>query len=146
MSTSVHKPLVLIADDETHILHVLTLKLGRAGYELLTAEDGRQALDIARKHPVNLVITDHQMPLLNGIELARELAADAMTADVPVLLLTARGYNIAPQQLIGTRIAAMLSKPFSPTELTDTVEQLLSDAQAMRGVPPADLTIESSEP
>jgi DNA-binding response OmpR family regulator len=127
----VRKPLLLIADDETHILHVLTLKLGRAGFEILTAEDGQTALELALRHPVDLVITDHQMPLLSGLELARKLADDSRTAGVPVLLLTARGYNIAAQRLAGTRIAAMLSKPFSPTELTATVEQLLSGSQAL---------------
>lgn len=143
MSTPTRRPLVLIADDETHILHVLSLKLGRADCDLLTAEDGRQALDLARRHPVDLVITDHQMPLLSGIDLARALAEEPATAHVPVLLLTARGYNIPRQRLEGTRVVAMLSKPFSPTELTDTVRQLLHGSPAAGGASPAEPMLES---
>jgi two-component system, OmpR family, alkaline phosphatase synthesis response regulator PhoP len=143
MSRCNRKPLILVADDETHILHVLTLKLGQAGCDVLTAEDGRQALQLAQEHPVDLIISDHQMPWLNGIDLARELAADGRTAHVPVLMLTARGYNIAPRHLAGTRIVAMLSKPFSPAELADTVRRLLADPQATTDAPARDDVIES---
>lgn len=133
-----HKPLVLVADDETHILHVLSLKLTQAGCEVLTVEDGQAALRLARQHDIDLLITDHQMPLLSGIELARRLAADPATSFIPVMLLTARGYNIRPRRLEGTRIAHILTKPFSPTDLIDNVKRLIHDG-VRNTAPPTDI-------
>lgn len=139
-----HKPLILVADDESHVLHVVSLKLAQAGCDVLTAENGREALEAAQQHDINLLITDHQMPLLSGIELARRLAADDATSHIPVMLLTARGYTLRSKQLTGTRIAHVLTKPFSPTDLIDHVKRLIVEAtnganpQTVAAWPPED--------
>ena len=64
------KPLILVVDDETHILHVVGLKLSNAGYEIITAEDGEEGLEVAVEQTPDLVITDFQMPFMTGLELS----------------------------------------------------------------------------
>jgi len=116
---------ILIVDDESHILHVLSLKLGKAGYEVLTAVDGEEGLHMARESKPDLVITDIQMPYMTGLELSQELAGDEATADIPVLILTARGYALSSEDLETSNIREVLSKPFSPRLLIELVSSTL---------------------
>lgn len=116
---------ILVADDESHILHVVSLKLRNAGYRVLTARDGQEALEMATHEQPNLLITDYHMPQLSGIELCQRLKADPATASIPSIMLTARGYNLEPADTQNSGICRMLSKPFSPRELLATVEEIL---------------------
>jgi two-component system, OmpR family, alkaline phosphatase synthesis response regulator PhoP len=122
------KPLILIADDESHILHVVHLKLTNAGYDVVTAGDGEEALELALDRLPDLVITDYQMPHLNGLDLCRRLKSEAKTALVPALMLTARGASLSDDEVRGTNIAGVLSKPFSPREILVRVRELLGAA------------------
>ena len=120
---------ILVVDDESHILHVLSLKLGKAGYEVLTAVDGEEGLHMARETKPDLVITDIQMPYMTGLELSRELACDEITAAIPVLILTARGYALSIEDLETSNIREVLSKPFSPRSLIELVSSTLASAE-----------------
>lgn len=115
---------ILVCDDEPHILHVVATKLRNAGYEVITAEDGRQALDTARVTKPDVIVTDCQMPLLSGLELCAQLRADPATADIPAIMLTARGFDLGAQELQGTNIREVLPKPFSPRDLLAKVQSL----------------------
>ena len=117
---------ILVIDDESHILHVLSLKFGKAGYEVLTAVDGEEGLHMARDCRPDLVITDIQMPYMTGIELSRELAADEGTASIPVIILTARGYALSSEDLQARNVCEVLSKPFSPRSLIELVSNTLA--------------------
>lgn len=119
------KPLILAADDEAHILHVLTLKLTNAGYQVITAEDGEEALNMALQQKPDLLITDFQMPYMNGLELCQKMRADERTKDIAALMLTARGFSLSPEDLEQTNIAGVLSKPFSPREVLARVQELI---------------------
>jgi CheY-like chemotaxis protein len=121
---------ILVADDETHILNVVSLKLRNAGYRVVTARDGREALDLALQEHPDLVITDYHMPELSGIELCRALRANPLTAHVPAVMLTARGYQLETADTESSGIRALISKPFSPRQLLTTVEELLGGAEA----------------
>lgn len=123
------KPLVLVADDEAHILHVVSLKLRNAGYEVLTAHDGEEAMELALQHHPALVITDFQMPFMTGLELCVKLKQTESTRDIPAIMLTARGFAMAEDDLNPTNIAAVLSKPFSPRDVLAKVQELI-DHQA----------------
>src|SRR4051812_29870544 len=92
---------ILIIDDEAHILQVLQLKLRNAGYEVVTAVDGEEGLEYAtrREQRPDLIITDFQMPYMTGLELCKALAGDPAVASIPVLMLTARGYALDPDDL-----------------------------------------------
>ena len=119
------KPLILAADDEAHILHVVSLKLTNAGYDVITAEDGEEAYEMALARQPDLVITDYQMPYLTGLELCQKLKAHELTANTPALMLTARGFTLPAEALEQTNIADVLSKPFSPREVLARVQEII---------------------
>lgn len=121
---------ILVADDESHILRVVSLKLRNAGFRVLTAQDGQEALEMARAERPDLLITDYHMPQLSGIELCRQLRDDPGTAGIPAIMLTARGYHLEPHDTENSGILRMLSKPFSPRHLLTTVNGVLDGAAA----------------
>ena len=121
---------ILVADDESHILHVVSLKLRKAGFRVLTAGDGAEALETAVQERPDLLITDYHMPRLSGLELCRRLRREPATAGIPVIMLTARGYQLEPQDTEQSGILRMLSKPFSPRHLLAAVNEVLGAAAA----------------
>jgi len=124
------KPLILVVDDETHILHVVSLKLRNAGYEVITAENGEEGFDQAVANHPSLIITDFQMPFMSGLEMCQRLKDDPRTTDVRALMLTARGFSLPQEALDKTNIVNVLSKPFSPKEILARVQELLGKATA----------------
>ena len=120
---------ILIVDDEAHILQVLNLKLKNAGYEVLTAMDGEDGFETARRELPDLIITDFSMPFLTGIEMCRELVKNESTARIPVIMLTARGYALDEDDLNCGNIRDMLSKPFSPRAVLQLVQNLLESSE-----------------
>ena len=121
---------ILVADDEAHILHIVSMKLRNAGYEVITAVDGEEALELCAAEGPDLLITDYQMPFMTGLEVCKELRASDATKDIPALMLTARGFDIEPGEMIEAGIAAVLAKPFSPREVLEKVHSLLAEAPA----------------
>ena len=121
---------ILVADDESHILHVVSLKLRNAGFRVLTARDGQEALEMAQQNHPDLLITDYHMPQLSGLELCQRLKQDAATNDIPAIMLTARGYHLEPSDTEQSGILRMLSKPFSPRHLLSTVNEVLAGKAA----------------
>jgi putative two-component system response regulator len=120
---------ILIVDDNKIALTVLQNTLEQGGHEVLTAMDGQQALAILRAHPCGLVISDWEMPHMDGIELCRAIRSEDMLGYVYVILLT--GHNSPDQKVEGLRAGAddFVSKPFSPAELlarVQTAERILS--------------------
>lgn len=119
---------VLVVDDEIHIVQVVAIKLRNNGFDVITCENGAQALDLASNEKPDIVVTDFQMPLMTGLELVQNLRSQPDTADIPVVLLTARGFAIKNEQKENLKISACVSKPFSPRELLQTVEEVLKQA------------------
>ena len=119
---------ILVADDESHILNVVSLKLRNAGFTVVTTHDGQEALEMAQQEHPDLLITDYHMPQLSGIELCQKLKQDPATANIPAIMLTARGYHLEPADTEQSGILRMLSKPFSPRQLLSTVEEVLGIA------------------
>jgi len=121
---------ILVADDEAHILHVVSMKLRNAGYQVITAVDGEEALELCTAERPDLLITDFQMPFLSGLELCKNLRAQEETQDIPAMMLTARGFDISAEDMAEARISAVLAKPFSPREVLQKVNELLADVEA----------------
>lgn len=121
---------ILVADDESHILHVVSLKLRNAGFNVITARDGQEALEMAQQNHPDLLITDYHMPQLSGLELCQRLKQDTGTSDIPAIMLTARGYHLEPHDTEQSGILRMLSKPFSPRHLLSTVNEVLEGKAA----------------
>lgn len=115
------RPRILIADDEQHIVSLLSMTLRKRGYEVLTADNGHKALELAGAFAIDLFIIDQSMPGMTGTDLSHKLAGSA-----PVVMVTARPeINTANQP----NIAAVIHKPFSPKELAGRVEELIGPGQ-----------------
>lgn len=121
-------PTVLIADDEPHIRHLVGAKLKSAGFNVIAATNGQDCLTLAQEQHPALIVTDFQMPVLSGYEMSLQLAGDQNTADIPVILLTARGHKLSDAELAETGIKLMMDKPFSPNDLIAKVRSMLPQA------------------
>jgi len=117
---------ILVADDEHHIRAVVVTKLRQQGHEVREAANGEEALEMIRAQPPMLVITDLQMPVMNGLQLCQALRADPRTAGIPVVLVTARGHLLHEDDLGATNVARVISKPFSARELVAVVNSILA--------------------
>jgi len=120
---------VLIVDDEIHIIHVVAIKLRNNGYEVISADNGTEALELALKDKPNIIVTDFQMPVMTGLELVEKLRQNEQTKDIPVIMLTARSFAISKEQRENLQISGCLSKPFSPKELLGSIEDILYEKE-----------------
>lgn len=125
MNPKPHQPTLLIADDEPHIRSLVGAKLRAAGFNVIVASNGKEALDHARKSRPALIITDFQMPLLSGFDMCQRLYEDPETAHIPAIMLTARGHKLSTGELAKTNIQLLMDKPFSPRDLLMNVYDML---------------------
>jgi len=125
MSNDEKLPLVLAADDDPLIRELIQFRLERSGYEVVTAENGDDALRLALERRPDLVVLDVMMPGLNGYEVTRRLRADEETSRVPIILLTARVQEADVAQGFEAGADDYLTKPFSPQELRARVQAIL---------------------
>jgi DNA-binding response OmpR family regulator len=116
---------VLVADDDPDIQTLVVLRLERSGYRVLRASDGQEALDLALTELPDLAVLDITMPKLDGCEVTRTLRADARTADMPVILLTARVQDDDVVRGLEAGATDYVKKPFSPQELGARITSLL---------------------
>jgi two-component system, OmpR family, alkaline phosphatase synthesis response regulator PhoP len=119
---------VLLCDDEIHILRAAEFKFKRAGYEVRIASNGEEAWQAILLQKPDILITDCQMPRLDGLGLVRRVREHAETASLPVLMLTAKGYELSHDELAKQwQIIAIIAKPFSPRELLQRVNTILGE-------------------
>lgn len=123
-------PTILIADDEVHIVYILEGKLNKAGYHVVTARNGQEALDLAIEHRPTLVITDLNMPIMDGLAFSIALRSHPDVAHTPVIMLTGRGHTVEDDDLVKTHIQHIESKPFSARHILSLVQSTLSNSQA----------------
>jgi two-component system alkaline phosphatase synthesis response regulator PhoP len=116
---------VLVVDDEIHIVHVVAIKLRNNGYEVMSANNGAEAFELACKDRPDIIVTDYQMPAMTGMELVEKLRQHEETKDIPIIMLTARSFAISKEQQEQLKISNCLSKPFSPRELMGNIEDIL---------------------
>jgi DNA-binding response OmpR family regulator len=117
---------VLVADDDPDILQLVTFRLEGAGYEVVQAADGEEALRLAQELKPDLAVLDVTMPKLTGYDVTRQLREDDATRDIPVILLTARVQEADVEQGLEAGADDYLTKPFSPQELRERVEVILA--------------------
>ena len=120
---------ILVVDDEVNITQILEFSIGAEGYEVITAVNGEEAIDKARREQPDLIILDVMMPKIDGYEACRILKANPLTKSIPVVLLTAKGRDI--DKRLGYEVGATdyIIKPFSPNKLVDRIHQLLIGAK-----------------
>ena len=119
-------PLVLVADDDQHILELVELALQAEGCEVLTATDGGDAVRLAFDHRPRLCVLDVMMPGMDGFEVARRLGEDGRTSGIPILFLTAKERSSVTQAGFAAGPADYLQKPFTPAALQARVMAILS--------------------
>ena len=118
---------VLLVDDEANIALSLEFTMSRAGYEVRTVADGEAALEAARERRPDLVLLDVMMPKINGYEVCRQLRADPATADVKIVMLTAKGGPVEGEKALALGADAFFAKPFSMAELSRRVRELIGE-------------------
>ena len=108
---------ILVVEDEPDILELVRLHLDQAGYSVETAESGEDALQVLSRGSFDLVVLDLMLPGRSGSDICRELRRKPDTADLPVIMLTAKGEEV--DRIVGFEIGAddYVTKPFSPREL-----------------------------
>jgi len=122
---------VLLCDDDVHILRAAEFKLKRAGYEVRTAGDGQEGWELIQEQVPDVVVTDCQMPRLDGFGLLGRIRENPETESLPVMMLTAKGFEIDEQAAANEYdVREVIAKPFSPRELLQKVDALLAGEPA----------------
>ncbi len=116
---------ILVVDDEPDALELVSFNLKSAGYEVVTADNGSEALKKARQHVPDLILLDVMLPEVDGLEVCKLLRRDPATAPIPIIMLTAKAGEI--DRVLGLELGAedYVTKPFSPRELVLRVKNLL---------------------
>ena len=117
---------VLAVDDSASIRKLVTYVLEQAGFGVVVAEDGREALDYAQQHTIDLVLTDINMPNLDGIDLIKQLRELPHYKFVPMLVLTTESGMDKKMEGKAAGATGWIVKPFDPVQLVTTIEKVLS--------------------
>lgn len=115
---------ILAVDDERHIVRLVEVNLQRAGYEVVTAYDGREALEKVAAETPDLIVLDVMMPYMDGFEVLKNLKADPSTAEIPVIMLTAKAQDADVFRGWQSGVDCYLTKPFNPMELLTFVKRI----------------------
>ena len=122
---------IIVAEDNPALAAVIRFNLQNSGYRVLVARNGLDAYQLITSESPDLLITDHQMPTMTGVELCSKLREDEAYQDLPILMLTAKALEIDKQQLLETfRVLQVFQKPFSPAAVVAAVDQYLNTANA----------------
>ncbi len=116
---------ILVVDDEMHIIRIVKYKLESAGYEVLTALNGADALRIAREEGPSLIFLDIMMPGMNGYEVCSQLKNAPETRDIIIIMLTAKGQESDKIRGLEVGVDEYITKPFSPQDILDRARDLL---------------------
>jgi DNA-binding response OmpR family regulator len=120
---------MLVVDDDPVILKLLRISFEMEGFEVLSAADGQEGLERARSDHPDVVLSDIMMPRLDGLQLLAELKADPATADLPVVLLSAKAQNAEVREGLAMGADDYVTKPFDPLELLDRVNAVLAKSR-----------------
>ena len=117
---------ILIAEDERDIRDLVAFTLRFAGYEVVAAANGEEAVALAPKENPDLILMDVRMPRMTGYEACRILKANPEMKDIPVVFLSAKGQESEIQTGLGVGAEEYLLKPFAPDQLTERVRAILA--------------------
>ena len=126
---------ILAVDDEKHIVRLVQVNLERAGYEVVTANDGKEALQKVEDENPDLVVLDVMMPYMDGFEVLQNLRRNPSTRDIPVIMLTAKAQDADVFKGWQSGVDCYLTKPFNPMELLSFVKRIFD---SMDGGPGGD--------
>lgn len=116
---------ILLADDEEDIKTVMRLFLEEKGYDIITAFDGLDAIDVTRTEKPDLILLDIMMPVINGFEVCQKLKADVATANIPIVMLSAAAHADSVKKGLDAGAVDYLVKPFDPEKLEEVIQRIL---------------------
>lgn len=116
---------ILTADDSSSVRQMVAFTLKGAGYTVVEATDGKDALSKAKTSAVNMVVTDLNMPNMNGIELIKALRAEAKYKFIPIIMLTTESQDTRKQEGKSAGATGWIVKPFKPEQLLAVVKKVL---------------------
>ncbi|PYJ86806.1 MAG: two-component system response regulator [Verrucomicrobia bacterium] len=114
---------ILIVDDEPFMLRLIQHHLENAGYEMIKARNGREAVEAATRENPCLVVMDAMMPNMDGLSALRQLKQEPSTRAIPVIMLTANPHKYTREEAESSGAAIFLTKPFSPTQLLEEIRK-----------------------
>ena len=120
---------ILIADDEPNQLELMSFNLSNAGYSIIKATNGKEAIELIENHSPDLIILDWMMPKMSGIDVCRTLRSRSETKQIPIIILSARSEDSDKSLGLDSGADDYISKPFSPKELISRVKALLRRAR-----------------
>lgn len=118
---------ILTVDDDIAIVRMIEFKLKAAGFEVVCAFNGQDALGKVAEDKPDVIITDINMPLMTGIELIRQLKKSAEHKDIPIIILTARGEDEQKEEAKQIGANVFVNKPFAPSKLLEIVQQIAGE-------------------
>ena len=121
---------VVLVEDETNIAEAIRFLLGREGWRVETLANGATAVEVIRNASPDLVMLDVMLPGKSGFEILKELRADAALADLPILMLTARGQTRDREIALEARVSRFMTKPFSNADMLAAVRDLTAAGTA----------------
>src|SRR5579871_1005815 len=124
---------ILAVDDERHIVRLVQVNLERAGYEVVTAFDGKEALEKVESERPDLVVLDVMMPYMDGFEVLKNLRKNPETRELPVIMLTAKAQDADVFRGWQSGVDCYLTKPFNPMELIVFVKRIFTSQQEEDG-------------
>lgn len=123
------KPVIMVADDEEDIKVVLKMFLEAIGYEVVNAFDGLDAMEQMKANRPDLVLMDIMMPVIDGIEVVRQMKTDKNLREIPVIMLTAAAQSDMLQKALAVGAVDYISKPFEPEVVQIAIKKALSSAK-----------------
>ena len=120
---------ILAVDDEKAIVRLVQVNLEREGYQVVTAYDGREALENVASERPDLVVLDVMMPYMDGFEVLQQLKKDPETRDIPVIMLTAKAQDADVFRGWQSGVDCYLTKPFNPMELKAFVKRVFKSIE-----------------
>src|SRR5437879_3777292 len=114
---------ILIVDDEPFMLRLIQHHLENAGYEMVKARNGREAIEAALREKPCVVVMDAMMPNMDGFSALRQLKQEPRTRAIPVIMLTANPHKFSREEAESSAAAIFLTKPFSPTQLLEEIRK-----------------------
>ncbi len=119
------KKMIMIVDDDPNIIRSLTFVLNKEGYNIVTANDGEEAMEKIRVSKPNLMLLDVMMPRKNGYEVCQEVKCNPDLSDIYIIILSAKGQETDREHGLSLGANEFITKPFSPMKIAERVKQLL---------------------
>jgi CheY-like chemotaxis protein len=116
---------VLVVDDEAFIVRMLTARLNQGEYLVVSASDGQEGVEVARRERPDLIVMDWCMPRMDGIEATRQIKGDPGLAHIPILMLTCKGQETDEETARAAGVSRYVTKPFHISRLKEVVDDML---------------------